>query len=65
MRNKKLHVWLPLILSLVMVSGMFFGFKLNQQTGSTDGFFKRDKRTALQEALDLIKNRYVDSIGKW
>jgi len=63
MRNKKLHVWLPLILSLVMVSGMFFGFKLNQQTGSTDGFFKRDKRTALQEALDLIKNRYVDSIG--
>ena len=63
MRNKKLHVWLPLILSLVMISGMFFGFKLNQQTGSTDGFFKRDKRTALQEALDLIKNRYVDSIG--
>lgn len=63
MRNKKLHVWLPLILSLVMVSGMFFGFKLNQQTGSTDGFFKRDKRTSLQEALDLIKNRYVDSIG--
>ena len=63
MRNKKLHVWLPLILSVVMVSGMFFGFKLNQQTGGTDGFFKRDKRTSLQEALDLIKSRYVDSIG--
>jgi carboxyl-terminal processing protease len=42
---------------------MFFGFKLHQQTGSTQGFFKRDKRTSLQEALDLIKNRYVDSIG--
>lgn len=57
-------MWLPLILSLVMVSGMFFGFKLNQQTGGgADGFFKRDKRTALQEALDLIKSRYVDSIG--
>lgn len=63
MRNKKLHVWLPLILSMVMVSGMFFGFKLNQQTGGNEGFFKRDKRTSLQEALDLIKSRYVDSIG--
>ncbi len=63
MRNKKLHVWLPLIFSLVMIAGMMFGFKLHQQTGSTDGFFKRDKRTSLQEALDLIKNRYVDSIG--
>lgn len=45
-----------------MISGMFFGFKLNQQTGSTQGFFKRDKRGALQEALDLIQDRYVDSV---
>jgi carboxyl-terminal processing protease len=63
MRNKKLQVWLPLVFSLVMICGMFFGFKLHQQTGSTQGFFKRDKRTSLQEALDLIKNRYVDSVG--
>src|SRR6476620_1082042 len=63
MRNKKLQVWLPLIFSVVMISGMFFGFKLNQQTGSSKSFFKRDKRSSLQEALDLIKNRYVDNIG--
>lgn len=63
MRNKKLQVWLPLIFSLVMISGMFFGFKLHQQTGSTKGFFKKDRRGSLQEALDLIKARYVDSIG--
>jgi carboxyl-terminal processing protease len=63
MRNKKLQVWLPLIFSLVMIAGMFFGFKIHQETGSVKGFFKRDKRTSLQEALDLIKNRYVDSIG--
>ncbi|HVG15597.1 MAG TPA: S41 family peptidase [Chitinophagaceae bacterium] len=62
MRNKKLQVWLPLILSLVMIFGMFFGFKLHQQTGSTQGFFKRDRRSSLQEALDLIQNRYVDSV---
>ncbi|HEY1112773.1 MAG TPA: S41 family peptidase [Chitinophagaceae bacterium] len=63
MRNKKLQVWLPLIFSLVMISGMFFGFKLHQQTGSTQGFFKKDRRSSLQEALDLIRTRYVDSIG--
>jgi carboxyl-terminal processing protease len=62
MRNKKLQVWLPLIFSLVMIAGMFFGFKLHQQTGSTQGFFKRDKRSSLQEALDLINDRYVDSV---
>jgi carboxyl-terminal processing protease len=62
MTKKKLQVWLPLVFSLIMICGMFFGFKLHQQTGSTQGFFKRDKRTSLQEALDLIKNRYVDSV---
>jgi len=45
-----------------MIFGMFFGFKLHQQTGSTQGFFKRDRRSSLQEALDLIQNRYVDSV---
>ena len=43
MRNKKLQVWLPLVFSLVMIAGMFFGFKLHQQTGSNDSFFKREK----------------------
>lgn len=62
MRNKKLQVWLPMVLAMVMIAGMFFGFKLHQQTGSTGSFFKREKRGALQEALDLIKNRYVDSV---
>jgi carboxyl-terminal processing protease len=63
MGNKKLQVWLPLIFSLVMIAGMFFGFKLHQQTGGRDGLFSGAKRTSLQEALDLIEDRYVDSIG--
>src|SRR5438270_10586345 len=62
MRNKKLQVWLPLIFSLVMIAGMFFGFKLHQQTGSREGFFDRTHKTSLQEALDLIRDRYVDSV---
>jgi carboxyl-terminal processing protease len=62
MRNKKLQVWLPLILSVVMILGMVFGFKLHQQTGSKD-FFQRDRTTTLQETMDLIKSRYVDSVA--
>ena len=62
MRNKKLQVWLPLIFSVVMIGGMFFGFKLHQETGSREGFFRNAKKTSLQEALDLIQERYVDSV---
>jgi carboxyl-terminal processing protease len=62
MRNKKLQVWLPLIFSVVMIAGMFFGFKLHQETGSIHSFFQKDKRTSLQEALELIQDRYVDSV---
>ena len=62
MSNKKLQVWLPLIFSIVMIAGMFFGFNLHKQTGSTKGFFAVNKRNSLEEALDLIKSRYVDSV---
>lgn len=61
MHNKKLQVWLPLILSAVMILGMFFGFKMHQQTGAAD-FFKRNKTTTLEETMELIKNRYVDDV---
>ena len=62
MGNKKLQVWLPLIFSIVLIGGMFFGFKLRESTPSGTGFFKTDRKTALQEILDLVKDHYVDSI---
>jgi carboxyl-terminal processing protease len=62
MGNKKLQIWLPLIFSGVMVLGMFFGYRLANKSGSTKGFFSSNKRSTLQEALDLIKMRYVDSV---
>jgi len=62
MGNKKLQVWLPLIFSLVLIGGMFLGFKLSDQSGSKRGFFSSNSRSTLQEALDLIKMRYVDSV---
>ncbi|MFI5133458.1 MAG: S41 family peptidase [Chitinophagales bacterium] len=62
MSNKKLQVWLPLLFSLVMIAGMFFGFNLHKQTESNKSFFATDKRNALQEAVDLIRLNYVDSV---
>lgn len=61
MNNKKLQVWLPLLLAVVMIAGMFFGFTLHQQTGAKD-FFTGNKSSMLQEAMDIIKTRYVDSV---
>jgi len=62
MGNKKLQVWLPLLFSIVMIIGMFFGYKLGSQGSSNKGFFSSNSRSTLQEAVDLIKRRYVDSV---
>ena len=62
MGNKKLQVWLPLIFSLVMIAGMMLGYKLGSQGGGNSKFFSSNKRSSLQEALDLIKLKYVDSV---
>ena len=62
MGNKKLQVWLPLIFSIVLIAGMFLGFKMNNK-GSSKGFFKSTKTTSLQEALDLIRLKYVDQVN--
>ncbi|MEI9908472.1 MAG: hypothetical protein WDO71_01645 [Bacteroidota bacterium] len=59
MANKKLQVWLPLVFSIVMIVGMFLGYGLG---GGTD-FFKTDKKTSLQEALDVIRRNYVDKVN--
>jgi carboxyl-terminal processing protease len=63
MGNKKLQVWLPLIFSIVLIGGMFFGFKLRENTPSGSGFFKADKKSSLQQILDLVKQRYVDPVN--
>src|SRR5450432_2755997 len=62
MRNNKLQVWLPLIFSIVMIAGMFFGYNMHDPGGNGKGFFRPDKSNSLEEALDLIKLKYVDSV---
>jgi carboxyl-terminal processing protease len=61
MGNKKLQVWLPLLFALVMIAGMFLGYRLGNR-GNGNGFFAGDQRSTLQEAMDLIRLKYVDSV---
>jgi Periplasmic protease len=62
MVNKKLQVWLPLIFSLVLIAGMFFGYRLNTDGAGNKNFFSTGKQNSLQETIDLIRLKYVDSV---
>lgn len=61
MNNKKIQVWLPLLLSIAMVIGMFFGYRMRDNMPGKSFFFA-EKRRPVQEIMDLIKNRYVDDV---
>lgn len=61
MGNNKLKVWLPILFALVMVLGMMMGYQLrdNSQGGR---FLNLNKRSALQELVELIRTKYVDPV---
>ena len=59
MRNRKLQVWLPLLLSICMVAGMFIGYRIKGNMPDS-GIFFVEKERPVQEVLDLIKRKYVD-----
>ena len=61
MNKKKIQVWLPLLFSLTMIVGMYFGYKMRDDMPGKSFFFA-EKRRPVQEILDLIKNRYVDEV---
>jgi carboxyl-terminal processing protease len=58
---KKLNFWLPLLFAIVMILGMLIGFRLYPST-NTGGFFKTGKLSPVQEVLDIINDKYVDSV---
>src|SRR5215469_4363425 len=58
---KKLQVWLPLLFAIVMMVGMVIGFRLRGNLRPA-GFFLTRKETPVQEVMDLISMKYVDSV---
>ena len=59
--NKKIQVWLPLLFSVTMIAGMMMGYKMRDNMPGKS-FFSVDKRHPVQEIMDLIENKYVDSV---
>ncbi|MDP4284439.1 MAG: S41 family peptidase [Bacteroidota bacterium] len=59
MRKKKLQIWLPVILSICMVAGMFIGYRIKGNMPDRGVFFM-EKQKPVQEVLDLINRKYVD-----
>ncbi len=61
--KKKLQVWLPLLFAIIMILGMVLGYKLRENTITATSLFKFDnKRSPLQEVLDLVMLKYVDKV---
>lgn len=59
--NKKIQVWLPLLISIAVVAGMFIGYRL-RDTQPGKNFFSFEKPRPLQEVMNLIQNKYVDEV---
>ena len=63
MEKRKVQVWLPLLFGLVMALGILAGFQLASSSGRFQQAGASGKRLAVQEVMDLIKYKYVDSVN--
>ncbi len=61
MGQKNFKIWLPVLFAVVMVLGMVIGYQLRDKTQG-NRFLMLNKRSSLQELVDLIKSRYVDDV---
>src|SRR5438128_2036921 len=62
MQKKKLQIWLPLLFSLMMITGMLIGYRLKQNTYTSNNFFRVNK-SSVQQVVDLINLKYVDAVN--
>ena len=64
--ENKYNVWQPLLLSLVMVAGMFIGFQLNGDVARPSiqkiKNHKTDNSGSVDEVLKYIEAKYVDEV---
>jgi len=58
--NNKRTIWLPLLLSIFLALGMFFGYKMNNANPPTMVFKARGG--LLEQVSALVEKRYVDTI---
>jgi carboxyl-terminal processing protease len=59
--KKKVNVWMPLLFSVVMIIGMLIGYKMRDAMPGKS-FFYTERSTPVQEIINLLNNKYVDSV---
>lgn len=59
--NRRLSIWLPLIIALVLAIGIEVGMMMNNAQRST--LFSRSKSNTLDEVLDYVQAKYVDTVN--
>jgi carboxyl-terminal processing protease len=57
---RRINIWLPLLLSFILVIGMLLGFKLNSGDAGKESLNSKSKPGTVEELLRLIETRYVD-----
>ena len=62
MSSKKIQVALPILLSVVMIIGMFIGYQLRSKTGNAP-ILSSGKQSSLPELIRLVREKYVDDIS--
>lgn len=60
---KKLQVWWPLLFAITLIAGMWIGFKLRNNIPESQEFFSRNKPSSIQEVMNLLRTKYVDSVN--
>jgi len=63
MQHKK-QFYSPILISLILISGIFIGYILNQNGSNSFAFSPLDKQNKINEVLKLIQNDYVDTINE-
>jgi carboxyl-terminal processing protease len=63
LKERKIQSWLPLLLSLVMILGMAGGYQLFKHMAWRNRPASAGGSSSVQQVLDLVRMKYVDSIG--
>ncbi|HJU45887.1 MAG TPA: S41 family peptidase, partial [Chitinophagaceae bacterium] len=61
--RKESKAWFPILFALVLITGMYAGFRLRDTAQQGQGLLNTGKRSPVQQILDLIRLKYVDSIN--
>lgn len=61
---KKLQIWVPLIIAVAIIVGMFIGSGLRKNIPFERNIFSLGNRSTTQQVFDLIQNNYVDAVDK-